>query len=769
MGIYIGDDVSIGVGGGGGTPLSPVSYARITLPNTQLGATANSEVRAVLTTIVNEIDDANEIGVARGSITLGIGVWKINVNARQVSADTNNNRRQGVVTRLKIGTTTISNSGQNYSRGGGVLLGVSNTHTVNVTRPSSIDLYFVSDNQQGQNRGVYAGEVVVAKLQGAVGPAGAQGEKGDKGDSGTYDDRALAARVAQNERDIDALEARPAGGGTPYNDREVRRLITNNTANISAANTTISAANLDDIQTGDVGHALVATAAGAADWRPIANDVRVQRKIRAVSSFPVTSEAVTRLALQDDDFLVYTGANVSGIPTSAGIHNLAGNSINAVESGDVFSVISRQLRRVGNILRHDGLEQVINNKSQISTGARFPASPRGSDIHIFTVAAASVTWEDEHGTALASANTGDVAYWTGTAWRRVGNLSPTDSRDQATAIADIRSRILDLIQVNRLTWSNSLPTGANLARFVYNSANTGRVLNGQLPTGAIDWQTSFTMPANSNAFFIVRLPISGSTASTPQDFRLIGPDGFEVPVEEMTLISGDGGNSYYAIIQGTGSGRSVRRITLGGDYGLQHHGNEIHTRFIGDLLPSAVGSALLETTDHTIYRAGGAVDNPVVGVQTNVRASNDLSNTTAGWGELTGGSQNPNINLNNWRTLNVEYEAFLFTDDLTRSAFYYASIPLARISVVSAKQTSYANVMRNVPSVLLLQLIGSSIHYQPHLVASIVRPFEVAALRADNNVVQAMILYRLVDGSWAGYGTVKTTGLQGTIRLSAGI
>ena len=121
---------------------------------------------------------------------------------------------------------------------------------------------------------------------------------------------------------------------------------------------------------------------------------------------------------------------------STNVMHLSGNLVflaGGVSVESLYGAFVKSITNAGSVTvqRADGSEATVQLlASRVSSGNAFPTSPtpKSSDLHIFRLAVANgLTWKDVDGSAdLTASEAGDVAFYDGTQWVKVGNLQASN-------------------------------------------------------------------------------------------------------------------------------------------------------------------------------------------------------------------------------------------------------------------------------------------------------------------------------------------------------
>ena len=124
------------------------------------------------------------------------------------------------------------------------------------------------------------------------------------------------------------------------------------------------------------------------------------------------------------------------IAASTNVMHLSGNLVFLAGGVSVDSLTGAFVKSITNagtvtVQRGDGTEATVQLlASRVSSGNAFPTSPtpKSGDLHVFRVAVASgLTWKNIDGSSdITASEAGDVAFYNGSEWVKVGNLQASN-------------------------------------------------------------------------------------------------------------------------------------------------------------------------------------------------------------------------------------------------------------------------------------------------------------------------------------------------------
>ena len=278
-----------------------------------------------------------------------------------------------------------------------------------------------------------------------------------------------------------------------------------------------------------------------------------------------------------------------------------------------------------------------------STGDNLPASPQLNDQHLFIDPVASGIEIYSGNTRHTSANGGDIVEFDGTRWQRKGNIVDDISSVLAANLlpnfptAGQRNGKIAQFVNNTLTWVQQvigLPTfpatgsrdgkglqfeddtlvwkeiagatdryASEIDRLdsliadmrletppawvaatdgvlaLFDSATT---VNVAAINAVTNWAVSPTIPSASNVIIIIRVPEDAHI----EDYRVLtNHNGFSLNGLQKLTDAGLTGYDYYTLLISTGGVTFIR---------LEHHGVDIHTRYLGALVKERITELITE-------------------------------------------------------------------------------------------------------------------------------------------------------------------------------
>ena len=181
-------------------------------------------------------------GVKAGYQGFGLnkGVWRFDINVRlaAIAADNREGWDIAIYTETASGTeNTLARSRGQYTRGLGTVLGLNASLGFLLTEKDTVYVTLVSQYSGGTRtaKRYASGSVTIIKHQGT------KGEKGDPGGGGgtSYDDTEVKRDIDTNQTAISTLQT-TVSGLSNYNDQAVRDLITGNSDSISDLRTALA-------------------------------------------------------------------------------------------------------------------------------------------------------------------------------------------------------------------------------------------------------------------------------------------------------------------------------------------------------------------------------------------------------------------------------------------------------------------------------------------------------------------------------------------------